>query len=215
MADEGLKIDPYNADLYDLKSNACLFLSNFKCAVDALETMYATDSTKADTLFFTKISAAAAEGEESDTRERRHVALKKWGPGGSTGKYPDNPYASRLPQPGPTRLTGQTDSVVSVTNRIIAKDTTAVASGAGRRRKVSIEGKTSKPGRPNEPTDATTARRRHQTTEGSFAVHRIRDHTATPRPRRTRRPCCTRAAPPSLAATAGFCRGGELLRMAV
>jgi tetratricopeptide (TPR) repeat protein len=37
VADEGLKIDPYNADLYDLKSNACLFLSNFKCAVDALE----------------------------------------------------------------------------------------------------------------------------------------------------------------------------------
>ena len=33
----GLKLDPYNADLYDLKSNACLFLSDFKCAVDALE----------------------------------------------------------------------------------------------------------------------------------------------------------------------------------
>ena len=56
VADEGLKLDPYNADLYDLKSNACLFLSDFKCAVDALETLYATDSTKADTLFFTKIS---------------------------------------------------------------------------------------------------------------------------------------------------------------
>ena len=44
VADEGLKIDPYNADLYDLKSNACLFLSDFKCAVDALETLYATDT---------------------------------------------------------------------------------------------------------------------------------------------------------------------------
>jgi Putative Zn-dependent protease, contains TPR repeats len=57
VADEGLKLDPYNADLYDLKSNACLFLSDFKCAVDALETLYQTDSTKADTLFFTKIAA--------------------------------------------------------------------------------------------------------------------------------------------------------------
>jgi len=28
VADEGLKLDPYNADLYDLKSNACLFLSD-------------------------------------------------------------------------------------------------------------------------------------------------------------------------------------------
>ena len=119
VADEGLKIDPYNADLYDLKSNACLFLSNFKCAVDALETMYATDSTKADTLFFTKISAAAAEGEKPDT-----VRLLKWSQIG-VRKYPDNPtllgYLNRA-----YSMTGQVDSVVAVTNRIIAKDTTAI-----------------------------------------------------------------------------------------
>ena len=83
VADEGLKIDPYNADLYDLKSNACLFLSDFKCAVDALETMYATDSTKADTLFFTKISAAAAEGEKPDT-----ARLLKWSQVGRAGSIP-------------------------------------------------------------------------------------------------------------------------------
>ncbi len=119
VADEGLKIDPYNADLYDLKSNACLFLSNFKCAVDALETMYATDSTKADTLFFTKISAAAAEGEQPDT-----ARLLKWAQIG-VRKYPDNPtllgYLNRA-----YTMSGQVDSVVAVTNRIIAKDTTAV-----------------------------------------------------------------------------------------
>jgi tetratricopeptide (TPR) repeat protein len=119
VADEGLKLDPYNADLYDLKSNACLFLSDFKCAVDALETMYATDSTKADTLFFTKISAAAAEGEKPDT-----ARLLKWAQIG-TRKYPDNMtllgYLNRA-----YSLSGPVDSVVSVTNRIIAKDTTAV-----------------------------------------------------------------------------------------
>jgi tetratricopeptide (TPR) repeat protein len=119
VADEGLKIDPYNADLYDLKSNACLFLSNFKCAVDALETMYATDSTKADTLFFTKISAAAAEGEKPDT-----TRLLKWSQIG-VRKYPDNPtllgYLNRA-----YSMTGQVDSVVAVTNKIIAKDTTAM-----------------------------------------------------------------------------------------
>jgi tetratricopeptide (TPR) repeat protein len=119
VADEGLKIDPYNADLYDLKSNACLFLSNFKCAVDALETMYATDSTKADTLFFTKISAAAAEGEKPDT-----VRLLKWAQIGAR-KYPDNPTLLGYLNRGYS-MTGQTDSVVAVTNRIIAKDTTAV-----------------------------------------------------------------------------------------
>jgi tetratricopeptide (TPR) repeat protein len=119
VADEGLKIDPYNADLYDLKSNACLFLSNFKCAVDALETMYATDSTKADTLFFTKISAAAAEGEQPDT-----ARLLKWSQIG-VRKYPDNPtllgYLNKA-----YGMTGQVDSVVAVTSRIIAKDTTAI-----------------------------------------------------------------------------------------
>jgi tetratricopeptide (TPR) repeat protein len=119
VADEGLKIDPYNADLYDLKSNACLFLSNFKCAVDALETMYTTDSTKADTLFFTKISAAAAEGDKPDT-----VRLLKWSQKGGQ-KYPDNPtigsYLLRA-----YAMTCQTDSVVAVTSRVIQKDTTAV-----------------------------------------------------------------------------------------
>jgi tetratricopeptide (TPR) repeat protein len=117
VADEGLKLDPYNADLYDLKSNACLFLSDFKCAVDALETMYATDSTKADTLFFTKISAAAAEGEKPDS-----VRLLKWSQAG-VKKYPDNPtllgYLNRA-----YSMSGPVDSVISVTNRIIAKDTT-------------------------------------------------------------------------------------------
>jgi predicted Zn-dependent protease len=119
VADEGLKIDPYNADLYDLKSNACLFLSNFKCAVDALETMYATDSTKADTLFFTKIAAAAAEGEKPDT-----ARLLKWTQIG-VKKFPDNPtllgYLNRA-----YTMTGQVDSAVATTNRLMAKDTGAV-----------------------------------------------------------------------------------------
>ncbi len=119
VADEGLKLDPYNADLYDLKSNACLFLSDFKCAVDALETLYATDSTKADTLFFTKISAAAAEGEKPDT-----VRLLKWSQVG-VRKYPDNPTLLGYLNKAYT-LTGQTDSVVAVTNRIMTKDTTEV-----------------------------------------------------------------------------------------
>jgi tetratricopeptide (TPR) repeat protein len=117
IADEGLKLDPYNADLYDLKSNACLFLGDFKCAVDALETMYATDSTKADTLFFTKISAAAGEGDNPDK-----VRLLKWSQIGAR-KYPNNPTLLGYLNKAYT-LNGQTDSVISVTNRIIAKDTT-------------------------------------------------------------------------------------------
>ncbi|HEX2249590.1 MAG TPA: hypothetical protein VHH32_04535 [Gemmatimonadales bacterium] len=115
VADEGLRIDPYNADLYDLKSNACLFLSDFKCAVDALETMYATDSTKADTLFFTKIAVAAQEGGDA-------ARLVKWAQIGSR-KYPANRSLLSYLNTG-YALSGQTDSVIAVTNRIIARDTT-------------------------------------------------------------------------------------------
>ncbi|MGI8817497.1 MAG: hypothetical protein ACR2HW_00005 [Gemmatimonadales bacterium] len=118
VADEGLKLDPYNADLYDLKSNACLFLSDFKCAVDALETMYATDSTKADTLFFTKISVAAKEGGDA-------TRLVKWAQMGSR-KYPDNRTLLSYLNAG-YALSGSTDSLISVTNRIIATDTTEIA----------------------------------------------------------------------------------------
>jgi tetratricopeptide (TPR) repeat protein len=146
VADEGLKLDPYNADLYDLKSNACLFLSDFKCAVDALETLYQTDSTKADTLFFTKIAAAAAEPNVPDTTKLLPTArtsadsqqiraaaaggiadtarLKKWAQIG-VRKYPDNPTLLGYLNKAYT-LTGQTDSVISVTNRLMAKDTSAV-----------------------------------------------------------------------------------------
>jgi tetratricopeptide (TPR) repeat protein len=115
VADEGLRLDPYNADLHDLKSNACLFLGDFKCAVDALETMYATDSTKADTLFFSKISVAAQEGKDANR-------LVKWSQLG-TRKYPNNPTLLRYLNAG-YAMAGQSDSVVSVTRRIIARDTT-------------------------------------------------------------------------------------------
>jgi tetratricopeptide (TPR) repeat protein len=115
VADEGLKLDPNNADLRDLKSNACLFLSDFKCAVDELETMYTIDSTKADTLFFSKISVAAQEGKDAQR-------LVKWAQIGSR-KYPNNQTILRYLNTGYS-MAGQTDSVIAVTNRIIAKDTT-------------------------------------------------------------------------------------------
>jgi tetratricopeptide (TPR) repeat protein len=165
VADEGLKIDPYNADLYDLKSNACLFLSNFKCAVDALETMYATDSTKADTLFFTKISAAAAEGEKPDT-----VRLLKWAQIG-VKKYPDNPtllgYLNRA-----YSMAGQTDSVISVTNRLIAKDTTAVVAALGAAQ--AIINDTTRVAGPAMPPD-TAKRAPGDTTTAPAATSRVKE----------------------------------------
>ena len=61
VAEEGLAIDPTNADLWDLKSNACLFLEDFACAIDALEQVFAVDSAKADSAFYNKIDVSASQ----------------------------------------------------------------------------------------------------------------------------------------------------------
>lgn len=117
VADEGLALDPQNADLYDLKSNACLFANDFRCAVDALEKAYAVDSTLADTLFLTKITVAAAQ--QPDT-----ARLLKWSRI-AVQKYPKNvTLLGQLNQA--YALSGQTDSSLAVTTRLIAVDSNAV-----------------------------------------------------------------------------------------
>jgi tetratricopeptide (TPR) repeat protein len=109
VADEGLALDPYNRDLYDLKSNACLFQSDFKCAVESLEQAYTIDSTSADTLFFAKISVAAQQ--KPDT-----VNLLKWSRIG-TKKYPENvTLLGYLNQA--YALTGQLDSTLVTTQKL-------------------------------------------------------------------------------------------------
>jgi tetratricopeptide (TPR) repeat protein len=115
VADEGLKIDPNNWDLYDLKSNACLFQSDFKCAIDALAQAYAVDSTRADSSFYKKIAVAAAQ--QPDT-----ARLLEWSQRGLK-KYPTNVellgYAEQA-----YLLTGQTDSVVAIAKRLLEADPT-------------------------------------------------------------------------------------------
>jgi cytochrome c-type biogenesis protein CcmH/NrfG len=110
IADSGIRNDPYNPDFYDLKSNACLFLSDFKCAIDALEQGYAIDSTKADTLFFTKITVAAQQ--QPDT-----ARLLKWAKL-ATKKYPTN--ITLLQSLGKAySLSGQLDSSAAVAQRLV------------------------------------------------------------------------------------------------
>jgi tetratricopeptide (TPR) repeat protein len=82
VAEEGLAIDASNAELWDLKSNACLFLEDFNCAVDALEQAFAVDSARADSLFYNKISVAATQRPDT-------VRLLKWAQRGAT-KYPNS-----------------------------------------------------------------------------------------------------------------------------
>lgn len=127
VADEGLAQDPSNWELYDLKSNACLFASDFKCAVAVLEQAYAIDSTRADTMFFAKISASAQQ-RLADTLPRATAAdtanFVKWARIGAA-KFPNNLGTLRNLNIAYT-LTGQVDSSTAAARRLLAADTTDV-----------------------------------------------------------------------------------------
>lgn len=121
VADSGIKIDPYNPDFYDLKSNACAFLSDFKCSVDALEQSYSVDTTKADTLFVTKI-LAFSEQRLADTNPRATAAdtarYVKWAQYGAK-KYPNSVPALQALSKA-YGMTGQVDSTIAVAQRLVA-----------------------------------------------------------------------------------------------
>ncbi|PYP42775.1 MAG: hypothetical protein DMD43_01645 [Gemmatimonadetes bacterium] len=70
VADEGLQLDSANADLWELKSSACLFQNRpekNRCAVEALERVYALDSVRVDSSFFTRLTFAASRPVRVDT----------------------------------------------------------------------------------------------------------------------------------------------------
>lgn len=74
VADEGIALDPVNADMWDLKFGACIAQERpekNRCAVEALEHVFELDSTKADTTFFTKITYAASRSVRIDTVKLR------------------------------------------------------------------------------------------------------------------------------------------------
>jgi tetratricopeptide (TPR) repeat protein len=147
VADEGLQLDPANADLWDLKSSACLFQgeekpAKNKCAIDALEQVFALDSTKADTTFFTKITFASSRPVRLDTlhipadtlgTRPAHdsvVAIAdnerflKWSRLG-VAKYPNNAILiGQLAQA--YSVAGPVDSAVAVTKRLMTVDSSDV-----------------------------------------------------------------------------------------
>ncbi len=116
--EEAIEADPYNPDNYDLLSNVCIFESNYGCAVDALEQAYQIDSTKVDSTFYMKITVTAAQ--QPDT-----LRLLKWARAGAA-KFPQNvDLNSQLLTA--YSLTGELDSVLVVTQRVLQMDTTTVA----------------------------------------------------------------------------------------
>lgn len=144
VADSGLAIDPANADLWDLKSSACLSQDSpakVKCAVDALEQVYALDTTKADTTFFTKITFAASRPSitstikvkidtAGNTRDSTVILpdgprFVKWARRG-VDKYPANSILlGQLAEA--YSIAGPIDSSVAVTKRLMSVDSSDVS----------------------------------------------------------------------------------------
>ncbi len=118
VAKEGLRLDPSNADLWDLLSNAYATSGDYGQAIGALEHVYTEAPDRADSTYFLKVTVFAAV--QPDT-----AALLKWSRLG-VDKYPDN--ATLLGQLVTAySLAGPTDSLVAVTSRLMAIDPTAVA----------------------------------------------------------------------------------------
>lgn len=117
VAKEGLALDPANADLWDLLSNAYATGGDYGKAIEALEHVYTEAPDRADSTYFLKVTVFAAV--QPDT-----AALLKWARLG-VDKYPDN--ATLLGQLVTAySLAGPTDSLVAVTTRLMVIDTTAV-----------------------------------------------------------------------------------------
>jgi tetratricopeptide (TPR) repeat protein len=118
VADEGIRNDPNNTDWYDLKSNACLQQEKFACAVDELERLFAIDPSRADSLFFRKISIAgrfAIQGEGGDTAQ-----YIRWVKNGIE-RYPDDPFlledAARA-----YALEGDADNTIRIAKKLLTID---------------------------------------------------------------------------------------------
>jgi len=117
VALEGIRLDPSNADLWDLLSNAYATSGDYTKAIEALEHVYLEAPDRADSTYFLKVTVFAAV--QPDT-----AALLKWARLG-VDKYPDN--TSLLGQLVTAySLAGPTDSLVEVTSRLMALDTSAV-----------------------------------------------------------------------------------------
>ncbi len=144
VADSGLVLDPANADLWDLKSSACLSQDSpakVKCAIDALEQVYALDTTKADTMFYSKITYAASRPSVESTIKVKidsagntkdsvviipdTARFVKWARMG-VAKYPNR--AILLGQLAEAySVAGPIDSSVSVTKRLMTVDSSDVS----------------------------------------------------------------------------------------
>jgi tetratricopeptide (TPR) repeat protein len=123
VADRGIALDSLNTVMWELRSSACVFQQKYSCAVTSLEQVVLIDSTKADSNFIFRIAVTAGSAA-ADSVELKAKFLK-WAQLGAA-RYPTNKnLVGQLLQA--YSVNGMTDSVLVVTDRVFALDSTDVS----------------------------------------------------------------------------------------
>lgn len=119
IARDAISRDPSNPDMYNMLSTACLVQEKpekNKCAIAALEQVFALDTTKADTTNFKKMLFVASADSVNAPLYLKWAQV-------ATSKFPGNGYL--LSELGKAYAqTGPVDSLVAVTKRLVGIDKT-------------------------------------------------------------------------------------------
>lgn len=116
VADDGLKLDPTNIDLLDLRANAKIYRENYSGALDDLEQIAALDSTRADSTFYVKFLVTASQ--KPDT-----ARLVRWS-SQALKKFPENRTILQQVTGAYSQL-GLADSLLGAMNLLLRVDTTS------------------------------------------------------------------------------------------
>lgn len=123
VADRGIALDSLNTSMWELRSSACVFQQKYTCAVTSLEQVMQIDSTKADSNFIFRVVVTAGSAA-ADSAELKAKYLK-WAVIGAQ-RFPTNKnLVGQLLQA--YSVNGMTDSVLVVTDRVIALDSSDVS----------------------------------------------------------------------------------------
>jgi tetratricopeptide (TPR) repeat protein len=113
VADEGLKLDPGNIDVVELRANARAFRENYSGALDDLEQIVALDQARADSTFFVKYLVFASQRPDT-------ARLIQWS-SRALAKFPEN--LTLLKQVvGAYSQVGQGDSAVRALDLLVKVD---------------------------------------------------------------------------------------------
>lgn len=114
VADDGLRLDPTNIDLLELRANAKIFRENYTGALDDLEQIIALDSTRADSTFYVKFLVTASQNPDT-------VRLVRWS-SQALKKFPENLTILQQVTGAYSQL-GLSDSLIGAMNLLLKVDT--------------------------------------------------------------------------------------------